>query len=166
MAHASARHVSRYAMLETPVGPLFIGGDGTDVLLIGFASGRRAVEPLPQWQRDDSLYPEARDQMTEYFAGRRTRFDFPMRMIGTPFQRSVWQALLDIPYGQTRAYRDLAEAIGKPGSNQAVGAANGANPLPLAVPCHRVVGADGSLTGYGGGIDVKRKLLAHEHQHA
>lgn len=166
MKHASARHVTCYAMLDTPVGPLLIGGDGSDVLLIGFSGGSRAVAPGRDWRRDDSLYPEARAQIAEYFAGGRTRFDFPMRMVGTPFQRAVWQALLDVPYGCTAAYRDLAAAVGKPGANQAVGAANGANPLPLAVPCHRVIGADGSLTGYGGGLDVKRMLLAHEQQHA
>jgi len=108
MTHASARQVTCYAMLDTPVGPLLIGGDGSDVLLIGFSGGSRAVAPERDWRRDDSLYPQARAQIAEYFAGGRTRFDFPVRMVGTPFQRAVWQALLDVPYGSTAAYRDLA----------------------------------------------------------
>ena len=105
-------------------------------------------------------------QLDEYFAGTRRRFDFPYRLHGTPFQEKVWAALRDIPYGETRSYKDIAEAIGHPKAFRAVGMANHVNPLPVFVPCHRVVGANGGLTGYAGGLDIKRLLLELEREHA
>jgi len=162
MRHAAAKYVTDHAMLDSPVGRLLIGGDGAEVLLIGFPSGSRAVAAEPDWRRDDALYPEARGQILEYLAGTRTGFDFPMRLVGTAFQTSLWRALLDIPFGSTTTYTDLAHRIGRPKAIRAVGAANGANPLPIVVPCHRVLGRDGSLTGFGGGLDLKRRLLELE----
>ena len=108
----------------------------------------------------------ALDQIAEYLADQRREFDLPLDLRGTGFQHRVWAAVAAIPYGETRTYADIARAIGQPKAVRAVGAANGANPLPLVVPCHRVVGSDGSLTGYGGGLDVKRRLLAMESQSA
>ena len=104
----------------------------------------------------------ALDQIAEYLGGQRREFDLPLDLRGTEFQRRVWAAVAGIPYGETRAYADIARTIGKPRAVRAVGAANGANPLPLVVPCHRVLGSDGSLTGYGGGLDVKQELLEME----
>ncbi len=162
MTHAAERHVRHYTTLETPIGRLIIGGDRAIVLLIGFPEGRRAVTPWPDWHYDSDLYSGAREQLSAWFAGDRTGFDFPMRMIGTPGQIRVWQALRTIPYGETVSYADLARMVDPPSGPRAVGTANGANPLPVTVPCHRVIGSDGSLTGYGGGLSTKRWLLDHE----
>jgi len=115
-----------------------------------------------EWRREDALFKEAFDQLDAYFAGKLTRFDLPLKFTGTTFQKTVWQALIDIPFGETVSYGALADAIDQPKSSRAVGAANGANPIPIIAPCHRVIGADGSLTGFGGGIDIKRHLLDHE----
>jgi len=101
-------------------------------------------------------------QLNEYFHGGRKSFDLPLAPEGTPFQQAVWKELLRIPFGQTRSYGDVAKRLGRPTLTRAVGAANGANPIPIIIPCHRVIGADGSLTGYGGGLEIKSKLLAHE----
>src|SRR5918995_34758 len=145
-----------YTVVTSPVGDLVVTGDGASVTGIGFAS--RTPVP-PGWRRDDRAHEEAARQLREYFAGERTGFDLPLAPEGTDFQRRVWAALAAIPYGETTSYAALAERIGRPGSARAVGAANGANPLAIVVPCHRVVGADGTLTGYAGGLDVKRRLL-------
>jgi O-6-methylguanine DNA methyltransferase len=110
-------------------------------------------------EEDDRPFIRAEKQLREYFAGQRREFDFELDMRGTPFQCQVWQAVAAVPYGQTTSYGDIARRIGKPAAVRAVGAANGANPLPIVVPCHRIVGADGSLTGYGGGLPMKRRLL-------
>lgn len=113
-------------------------------------------------ERNDTALPQVRAQLAEYFAGAREAFDVPLRLHGTAFQRTVWTALLDIPFGQTRSYRQQAQHIGQPAAVRAVGAANGQNPISIIVPCHRVIGASGALTGYGGGIERKRWLLARE----
>jgi methylated-DNA-[protein]-cysteine S-methyltransferase len=105
---------------------------------------------------------EAREQLLAYFAGERRAFDLPLLPSGTPFQQQVWNALREIPFGATRSYRDIALRIGNPNGVRAVGAANGRNPLPIIVPCHRVIGSDGSMTGFGGGLPVKQFLLVHE----
>ena len=110
----------------------------------------------------DALLVGAAGQLTEYFAGDRTEFDLPLRPIGTDFQRRVWRALCDIPFGRTWSYGELAMHIGSPTASRAVGLANGRNPISIVIPCHRVIGANGSMTGYGGGIERKRWLLAHE----
>jgi methylated-DNA-[protein]-cysteine S-methyltransferase len=115
--------------------------------------------------RDDAAFAEVRTQLNEYFAGTRTEFDVPLNAAGSAFQKRVWAALMTIPYGETTSYGKIAAGIGAPDAARAVGLANGQNPIPLIVACHRVIGADGSLTGYGGGLDAKRWLLAHEAQH-
>jgi methylated-DNA-[protein]-cysteine S-methyltransferase len=143
-----------YTHMDSPIGELMLFGDGH--ALSGLYMGGR---PDPSWQRDDNAYPEARAQLAEYFAGTRTEFDLELDMRGTDFQRKVWDALLTIPYGETRSYGEIARQIGRPDRARAVGAANGQNPIAVIVPCHRVIGSDGSLVGYGGGLERKRILL-------
>jgi methylated-DNA-[protein]-cysteine S-methyltransferase len=150
-----------YAYLDSPVGRLLLAGDAHGLILISFPGGSRARRPLRDWQRDDGVLTAATRQLSEYFAGRRKTFSLPLRPSGTAFQLSVWTALQAIPFGATISYGELARRIGLPTAARAVGAANGANPLPIVVPCHRVIGADNSLTGFGGGLDTKRYLLAH-----
>ncbi len=152
----------RYGMMESPVGPLLLAGDGQALFRIAFTTGARAAGPEPGWVRDDDAFADAKAALTAYFDGRRPDFALPLKPIGTDFQRRVWRTLAAIPYGETRSYRWLAETIDAPKAVRAVGAANGANPLPIILPCHRVIGADGSLTGFGGGIETKRYLLALE----
>jgi methylated-DNA-[protein]-cysteine S-methyltransferase len=152
----------RFTWIESPVGALLIAGDGEKVHHIRFPHGHDAAPPSVGWVRDDSCLPEARRQLTAYFAGTLRTFDLPLALFGTRFQERVWRALAEIPYGETRSYRWLAGQLGAPDASRAVGAANGANPLPIVLPCHRVIGSDGSLTGFGGGIETKRFLLAHE----
>ncbi|MCU1244941.1 MAG: cysteine methyltransferase [Acidobacteria bacterium] len=150
-----------FTILETPIGPLAVARDEGD----GAVSAIRfSGQPDDDWRRADSAFGEVAGQLDEYFAGSRRTFDLPLAPRGTPFQRSVWTILQTIPYGRTWSYLEVATAIGKPSACRAVGAANGANPLPIVVPCHRVIGTDGSLTGFGGGLDVKRRLLAMEGQ--
>ena len=129
---------------------------------ISFPSGSQIVEPRSEWRRDDALFKDCFAQLGAYFGGELTRFDLPLHFTGTPFQTTVWRALIDIPYGETVSYGALAAMIGRPTASRAVGAANGANPLPIVAPCHRVIGADHSLTGFGGGLSTKRFLLEHE----
>ena len=151
-----------YGYLDSPVGPLLVAGDADRVHQISFPSEERSKRLQADWRRDDALFVEAFRQLHAYFAGALTRFDLPLRFAGTAFQNRVWRALCEIPYGETMSYGALASRIGKPTASRAVGAANGANPLPIVVPCHRVIGSDGALTGFGGGIEIKRFLLAHE----
>jgi methylated-DNA-[protein]-cysteine S-methyltransferase len=148
--------------IESPVGELLLAGDRVRLKLIHFQSGPHAHTPPADWLRDPAPFASAVSQLAEYFAGRRRTFDLPLAPRGTEFQQTVWAALTRIPYGSTLSYGELARRIGKPQASRAVGLANGANPLPIVVPCHRVIGADGSLTGFGGGLDAKRKLLALE----
>jgi len=151
-----------YGYLDSPVGPLLVAGDADRLHLIAFPGEGRAKEPPPEWRREDSLFAEAFGQLEAYFAGELTRFNLPLRLAGTAFQNRVWSALCDIPFGETISYGELASRIGKPTASRAVGGANGANPLPIVVPCHRVIGSDRSLTGFGGGVETKRFLLDHE----
>ena len=154
--------------MESPVGPLLLAGDGRSLRLVYFQTGPHAHGGAParragaDWIEDAKPFRTVLAQLGEYFAARRREFDLPLAPEGTPFQRAVWQALTRIPYGETVSYSELARRIGRPQASRAVGLANGANPLPIIVPCHRVIGADGSLTGFGGGLDIKRKLLALE----
>ncbi len=148
-----------YTYLESPIGPLLLAGDGGRVPKVGFPAGKGRVAPRDGWRRDDSLFVEARAQLTAYFAGELRDFNLELIPAGTPFQLAVWQALTTIPYGATMSYGEIAGRIGHPSASRAVGAANGANPIPIVVPCHRVIGADGSLTGYAGGLERKRTLL-------
>ena len=147
----------RYSTLTTPIGELLLTADD-DGALTGVNLPNRHPDPAG-WERDDALLGDARRQLTEYFAGERTTFDLPLRPAGAPFQLRVWDALLRIPYGETASYGELARELGHPTAARAVGAANGRNPLAIVVPCHRVIGADGSLTGYAGGLECKRALL-------
>jgi methylated-DNA-[protein]-cysteine S-methyltransferase len=156
-----------HAVVDSPVGPItLLGADGKLTGL--YLSERRYPPAADQFGAGQSGAPgegpfaAAAVQLSEYFAGRRTSFDLPVTRTGTSFQRLVWSALLDIPYGTTICYGELAAQIGRPSAARAVGLANGRNPLSIIVPCHRVVGSDGSLTGYGGGLERKRYLLALE----
>ncbi len=151
-----------YTYLDSPIGPLLLAGDGVALSRVGFPSGKGRVAPRDGWRRADDAFVEARRQLNAYFAGELRDFDLTLMPEGTPFQLSVWQALTSIPYGETISYGELALRLGRPGASRAVGAANGANPIPIIVPCHRVIGANGSLTGFGGGIETKRHLLALE----
>lgn len=151
-----------WTRIESPIGDLTIVAENDAIVAIEMSPAR--PETTVGAERDDAhpLLNEAKRQLDAYFRGELNTFSLPLRPAGTDFQRRVWKALERIPYGGTASYGDIAKAIGAPGSSRAVGAANGANPLPIVVPCHRVIGSNGSLTGYGGGIDRKRRLLALE----
>lgn len=156
----------RYAYLPSPLGELLLSRDEGGLTGLYLPTAKHPVSPGPAWRRDDDAFDDARRQLAEYFTGARTRFDLPLHAGGTPFQQRVWAALLDIPYGETASYGQTAAAIGAPTASRAVGLANGQNPISIIVPCHRVVGAGGALTGYGGGLAAKRWLLTHEAAHA
>jgi methylated-DNA-[protein]-cysteine S-methyltransferase len=151
-----------YTRHDSPVGPLLLAGDGVGLKIIGFASGKSRVEPGAEWEERREAFADAVLQLDEYFAGTRREFQLRLAPDGTTFQMQVWQTLTRIPYGETWSYRDLATALGNVQAVRAVGLANGRNPLPIVIPCHRVIGADGSLTGYGGGLPIKTALLALE----
>jgi methylated-DNA-[protein]-cysteine S-methyltransferase len=146
----------------SPIGELTLVGDGESLTGLYMTEHRHRPPLPPGARRDPGAFEETRRQLREYFAGERTRFDLPLQMEGTDFQREVWSALLDIDYGRTKSYGDLAQRIGRPDAVRAVGLANGRNPISIVVPCHRVIGASGSLTGYGGGLERKRFLLELE----
>lgn len=148
--------------IESPAGPLIIAADGSGLRHIEFHQNRHPAD-RGDWQGgDNDLLQATEAQLHEYFDGKRRTFDLPLAPHGTDFQREVWQALARIPYGTTISYADLAQRVGKPTATRAVGAANGRNPLPIVLPCHRVIGADGTLTGFGGGLPVKELLLRLE----
>jgi methylated-DNA-[protein]-cysteine S-methyltransferase len=149
-----------YQFLNTPLGRLRLVSDGTHLVTIEF-EGRHGYSAGDQ-EVCDPVLSSCASQLEEYFAGERDTFDLPLAAGGTDFQRAVWAALADIPYGELRSYRDIAEAIDNPAAVRAVGAANGRNPLPIVVPCHRVIGSDGSLTGFAGGLEAKTRLLQLE----
>lgn len=148
--------------LETPIGRLLLAGDADSLHFLSFPGGHKAFGPHPAWTRSEGAFAEVKRQLLDYFAGRRQVFDLPLTLHGTDFQKQVWNRLRAIPFGRTTTYGELAREIGAPRASRAVGAANGANPLPVIIPCHRVIGADGSLTGFGGGIETKRHLLRLE----
>lgn len=153
--------MNQYRTIDSPIGPLTLAGYGhvlTHLRMVDQTYEPNRTDRLP----DDRAFPEAVDQLGEYFAGERTDFDLELSMTGTEFQRRVWRALTTIPYGETRSYGEIADQIGAPGAARAVGLANGRNPIAIVVPCHRVIGANGSLTGYGGGLARKRSLLELE----
>jgi methylated-DNA-[protein]-cysteine S-methyltransferase len=156
----------KYTIIDSPIGALLAARDDVGLVELQLPAGKHVQQPRPGWVRDDTAFDDVRAQLAEYFAGTRTEFDLPLHASGTAFQRKVWTALLDIPYGETASYGATAAAIGAPSASRAVGLANGQNPIPIIVPCHRVVGANGSLTGYGGGIETKKWLLAHEAAHS
>lgn len=151
-----------HTVMDSPYGELTLVA--TDGVLSGLYMTDQRHRPAQETfgDRDESPFGEAISQMEAYFAEELTEFDLELRLDGTPFQRLVWDELLRIPYGETRTYGELAELLGRPSASRAVGLANGKNPISVIVPCHRVVGANGSLTGYGGGLDRKQRLLAFE----
>lgn len=148
-----------YSFVDSPIGPLLLAGSDGRLRMLGFSSGPKALEPRADWESRDAPFIAAKQQLREYFDGRRRTFDLLLEPSGTDFQVRVWNALLAIPYGETRSYRDIAAATGNARAAIAIGAANGSNPLPIVIPCHRVIGSNGKLTGYAGGLEVKRRLL-------
>ena len=153
----------KYTTMNSPVGPLTIAGDEDGLSCILFSAGRRAAKPRPDWQKlDCDLLKETVGQLQAYFAKRLIKFDLPLRLGGTPFQLRVWRELRRIPYGKVISYGDLAQRIDNPLASRAVGGATGSNPIPIVIPCHRVIGTGGSLTGYGGGLPIKQALLELE----
>ena len=151
-----------YDVVDSPIGALLLTGDGAALHGLWMQDNGRPKVPEAHWRRAPAAFRSVATQLEEYFARERTAFDVPLAMAGTAFQRRVWAALREIPYGQTTSYGALAERLGQPGAARAVGLANGRNPIAVIVPCHRVIGADGSLTGFGGGLPRKRALLALE----
>ena len=155
----------QYRTINSPIGLLILAGRGS--VLTNLRMVDQTYEPgRAGWSPDPGAFSRAVDQLEAYFAGELTDFDIELDLRGTEFQQRVWKALLTIPYGETRSYGEIAEQIGAPGAARAVGLANGHNPIAIVVPCHRVIGAGGSLTGYGGGLDRKRTLLELEKQRA
>ncbi|HSJ64621.1 MAG TPA: methylated-DNA--[protein]-cysteine S-methyltransferase [Gemmatimonadaceae bacterium] len=160
--------MTRYDVMPSPVGDLMLAATDTHLIGVRFAPHSEDAVARQGWMRAsggtpaDAILTEARAQLDQYFSGERTAFHLPLAPTGTDFQMQVWSSLQAIPFGGTISYGELARRIGDPKAMRAVGAANGRNPIPIIVPCHRVIGADGSLTGYGGGMERKRWLLAHE----
>jgi methylated-DNA-[protein]-cysteine S-methyltransferase len=151
-----------YCYLSTPVGDLLLAGDDDALSLVGFPKGKMRHDPESDWIFNEKPFAAARQQLEEYFAGERKDFDLSLHLSGTEFQISVLEELQRIPYGETTSYGDIAERIGRPKAMRAVGAANGRNPIPVIIPCHRVIGSGGDLTGFGGGLDTKEALLRLE----
>ncbi|MCB1650176.1 MAG: methylated-DNA--[protein]-cysteine S-methyltransferase [Pseudomonadales bacterium] len=156
----------RYTYCDSPVGALLLAGDGERLELIGFPEGKARMRHGEGWQEDRQCFREAIRQLDAYFAGELQDFDVPLAPKGTEFQQRVWQALTRIPYAATCSYGEIARQIGSPGASRAVGAANGQNPIPIIIPCHRVIGSTGKLTGFGGGLAAKETLLALEQRFA
>ena len=154
-----------YCYLDTPIGELLLAGEDDALSMIGFPKGSMRREPEPDWIFNEQPLAKACQQLREYFAGERREFDLLLKLGGTEFQVSVLEALQEIPYGETTSYGEVARRIGRPRAVRAVGAANGRNPIPIVVPCHRVIGSTGDLTGFGGGLDTKEALLRLEAEH-
>ena len=152
----------RCSEMQSPVGPLLLAADDVGLRKIIFMNGRDRAQPDPSWVQESAAFAEATRQLRAYFAGELEQFDLPLAPEGTPFQLQVWRHLCEIPYGETISYGELARRIGNPKASRAVGLANGSNPIPIIIPCHRVIGSNGKLTGYGGGLPIKEKLLALE----
>jgi len=148
-----------YTTIESPLGELLLAGDGEALQRLDMRGGRRPVQIAPTWRHEDDAFADVIEQLRGYFDGRRREFDVELALAGNRFELRVWEALREIPYGQTVSYGQIARRIGEPGVARAVGLANGRNPIAVIVPCHRVIGADGTLTGYGGGLERKRLLL-------
>jgi methylated-DNA-[protein]-cysteine S-methyltransferase len=164
-AEGEVMEALQFRAVDSPVGLLTLAGNGGRLMHLRMVA--QTYEPRHDgWERDDDAFPDAVEQLEAYFAGDRTDFELNLDLVGTQFQRRVWGALQTIPYGQTRSYGEIARQIGSPGAFRAVGLANGHNPIGIIVPCHRVIGSNGSLTGYGGGLDRKRALLELEKSRA
>ncbi len=151
-----------YTTIAPPVGPLLLVADEAGLRKIHFINGRHPAKPAPEWREDPTKLQETIRQLRAYFAGELETFDLTLAPQGTPFQLKIWNLLREIPYGETISYGELARRAGNPKASRAVGLANGANPIPIIIPCHRVIGSSGKLTGYGGGLPIKEKLLALE----
>ncbi len=154
-----------YDFFDTVIGRLMIAGDESGLRHIDFEHSRYPTSIVSDWIRNTNKLLEVREQLRAYFDGKLHEFTLRLNPYGTPFQLGVWEQLRKIPYGETVSYGELAQRLGNSKASRAVGAANGRNPLPIVVPCHRVIGSNGSMTGFGGGIDVKRRLLALESRH-
>jgi len=159
MPRAASR---RYEIVGSPIGKLLLIADAHTLLELRFAGSWDASDIEPDWERGGEIVDRARVQLDEYFAGTRREFELPLAPAGTEFQHRVWHTLRAIPFGGTISYMELARRIGDPAAVRAVGAANGRNPIPVIIPCHRVIGADGSMIGFGGGIELKKRLLQME----
>ncbi|HET7359848.1 MAG TPA: methylated-DNA--[protein]-cysteine S-methyltransferase [Rhodanobacteraceae bacterium] len=155
-----------YDYCDTPIGPLLLVADAGGLTQVDLPHARHPTAPAADWVRDARRMAGVRRQFDAYFAGELTAFELPLHPHGTPFQQAVWRGLMTIPYATTASYGELARRIRRPRAVRAVGAANGANPLAIIVPCHRVIGSNGTLTGYGGGLPAKQWLLDHERRHA
>jgi len=151
-----------YCYFDTPIGELLLAGEANSLSMIGFPKGVMRRDPEADWIYNEEPFENVRSQLAEYFAGKRKDFDLPLSLAGTEFQVAVLEALQTIPYGVTTSYGAIAKQIGRPRAVRAVGAANGRNPIPIIVPCHRVIGSSGDLTGFGGGLDTKAALLRLE----
>lgn len=158
--------VTRYcAEIDSPIGRLLLVGTEKELTHIGFQDGPKPMTREPEWIEDAAPFAKVCEELNAYFAGELVNFTVPLAPEGTAFQRDVWHALLEIPYGETTSYGELATRIGNPKASRAVGSANGKNPIPIIVPCHRVIGSTGSMIGFGGGIPIKEKLLALERRY-
>jgi methylated-DNA-[protein]-cysteine S-methyltransferase len=155
-------HPIAYSEIDSPVGPLLLTADTSGLRQILFVNGRHPIKSDPSWQEDSTLLQPVIEQLRAYFAGTRESFDLQLSPEGTSFQLNVWSELRKIPFGETISYGELARRIGNPKASRAVGLANGSNPISIVIPCHRVIGSNGKLTGYGGGLPSKEKLLALE----
>jgi methylated-DNA-[protein]-cysteine S-methyltransferase len=151
-----------YSHWRSPVGALLLVSGEAGLAEISFPCDGHPRQPQPEWQRDDAALCEVSSQLRAYFAGELESFHLHLAPDGTLFQQEVWKELVKIPYGETISYGELARRIGNPNASRAVGLANGSNPIPIIIPCHRVIGSNGKLTGYGGGLPIKEKLLALE----
>ena len=155
-----------YTFVSSPIGQLMLAGSESALKVVGFPTGSKARSAEPDWERNNEPFMEAARQLDEYFVGKRHDFDLPIESEASGFQADVQDALRRIPYGETRSYGAVARDIGRPKAVRAVGAANGRNPLPIVIPCHRVIGRDGDLTGFGGGLATKRYLLDLERRYS
>ncbi|MEC3861695.1 methylated-DNA--[protein]-cysteine S-methyltransferase [Mesobacterium sp. TK19101] len=155
----------RYRFVDSPIGALLLVGDDRGLHRLGFAQGPRAFGPDPAWRQASGAFAEVARQVSAYFAGELRTFDVPLVLSGTDFQTRHWRAMPTLPYGRTQSYGAWAAHLGVPRAVRAIGAANGANPIPIILPCHRLVAADGNLTRFGGGLSAKRFLLALEARH-
>lgn len=151
-----------YSMIDSPFGPVCLVGTEQGVIRVDFQRGDRPVQPDPTWQEHTGQLDLAQQQLQEYFQGQRRQFTLPVASAGTPFQQRVWHELQGIPFGMTLTYREVAQRLGMPGAARAVGHANSRNPIAIVIPCHRLIGSDGQLRGYAGGLALKRCLLQHE----
>ncbi len=152
----------QYTILDSPLGDILVARGERGLAHINFQQSSSPLAIEPEWARDDEAFDDVATQLAKYFAGERRIFELPLAPEGTHFQQSVWRALAEIPYGETWSYGEIAQRLGQPTASRAVGAANGRNPLPIVVPCHRVIGSNGKLTGYRGGVRFKESLLELE----